>query len=216
MPSNTPQTPPSAAADASVLLQGVLPDFLNVVQAVAEGKPDTAESAQTLIKQLESHIGEEDEESQAVWTAAAKLAQRVFIERPGPLPLIDATQEFEEHEGAGWQVLCALCYLGASADSGTPPRLAAAFHMTVAEFLFNETHENPELYEGIILPWFVSYWTRVFADARFRFQTPRMIETEMKTAIESDPQVRLQRLLGAVGFGLDIALPDEGKEWFKA
>jgi hypothetical protein len=85
----------------------------------------------------------------------------------------------------------------------------------MAEYLFTETRQTPELYETVILPWFTAYWTRVFENARFRFSTPRAIETELKAALESAPECRLQRLLGVVGFGLDIALPDEGQEWFK-
>lgn len=216
MPSSTTPPSPTTTSDASVLLQEVLPAFMAAIQAVSEGRQEADDAARTLLPQLEKRRDEApDEESRALWTAAVTLVQKVLVERPGPVPLIDHVQELEDHPGDGWKVLCAMCYLGASVDQHTTPRLAAAFHMTMAEYLFTETRQTPELYETVILPWFAAYWTRVFENARFRFSTPRVIETELKAALESAPELQLQRLLGTVGFGLDIALPDEGQEWFK-
>lgn len=212
MPSKT--TTSATTTEPNLWAEG-FPQFLDAIQGVADGRPDTEAKTEQLLRLLDKNAESGDDETRALWTAAAALTRKVLVERPGPLPLIDHSQEYEERPGTGWQTLCAWCYLGASVDVRTPPSLAIALHMTVAEFLYNETHESKELYETIILPWFTNFWTRVFADARFRFQFARLVETEFKTALESDLSVRLQGVLGAMGFGLDVTLPDEGREWFK-
>ena len=223
---------PSAAAyptreevEGRIMMEGVLPSFLAATRAAAEGYPQADELYTSLIAVLEHNAreaqsgqqtggAEETEESVALWTAAADLCRAVFVEHRGALDLVQHAQELDKHAGYSWKTLCVLCYLGGSVDKKTLPLLAVNLHMAVAEFVYAGTHHIPDVYEQVIAGWFCSFWERAFETSRFRFQAPRMVEMDLKSALRSDPQVRVQRVLSAMAFGLATSLPDRGREWF--
>jgi hypothetical protein len=215
MPSKTIQAPDAPVTDASAVLQYVLPSFLTALQAVSEKRADAGEVVEPLLQQIDQDAEQAEGEAKEFWLAVARVLRMVLVDQPGPMPLIDAVEEWEDKPEDGWKVVCTLCYIGASVDQRAVPTLQIAIHMTIAEFLYDATHEDAELYEGVVLPWFETFWKQVFGEARFRFTSPRMVETALNASLESPTDVRLQRLLGAIGFGLNVTLPDEGKNWFQ-
>lgn len=208
-------TPGEAAGIA--MMSGILPLFLSVAHAMEEGYAESEPMATNLIGLLERNAQELHEESErdGLWTAAAALCRAVFLEHHRALDLIERTKELDRHAGYAWKTLCALSYLGASVDKYAIPALRVSLHMAIAEFVCAGTSRIPELYSSVVVPWFETYWLRTFERMRFRFQTPKLVEMDLRAARDSDPSVRVQRILRSVAFGLNVALPERGREWFE-
>lgn len=208
-------TPEQAAGMA--MMEGVVPLFLAAAHAMEEGYAEAEPMATALIELLERNARElkEENESEGLWTAAASLCRAVFLEHRRALDLIESTKELDRHEGYAWKTLCALSYLGASVDKYAIPALRVSLHMAIAEFVYMGTSRIPELYATTVAPWFEAYWARTFERMRFRFQTPKLVEMDLAAARGSDPSVRVQRILRSVAFGLNISLPERGREWFE-
>ena len=59
-------------------------------------------------------------------------------------------------------------------------------------------------YRRIVLPFFTAYWFTKFENQRFRFQSPRTVEADLR-AIQIVPEnQRAQALLRALAYGLNI------------
>ncbi|HXC25221.1 MAG TPA: hypothetical protein VNU46_04840 [Gemmatimonadaceae bacterium] len=201
--------------EGTIMMESVLPSFLSAARARAEAHPAANDLVAGLIAVLESNAKAAEEGEDGLWTAAAALARAIFEEQWLAQRLIDHSQELDKRDGYAWKTLCTLCYIGASLDPHALPILSVNLHMAIAEFVYKGTHHLPELYEKAIVDWFTAYWQRIFADARYRFWGPRLVEMDLRTVAKSDPQVRLQRLLRAMATGLSTSLPERGREWFE-
>lgn len=201
-------------AKATVIMEVVLPLFLEAGRSVMSSSGDAPERVANLLVSLQNSAKEAEEGPDGFWTAAAEICRAVFLDQQDPVELAKRTEELDKREGFAWKTLCVLCYLGASFHAHALPRLSITLHMAVAEYIHRHTSYNQAVYELRLMPWFTWFWYRTFENSKFRFYAPSFVEMDLSDAMKGPPGVRLQRVLRAIAFGLWEPIPEKGREWF--
>ena len=71
-------------------------------------------------------------------------------------------------------------------------------------------------YDRILLPWLTTFWRRSFAEQRFRFASPSLVERELQKAVELAEPVRAQAILLAMATGLGLTIDPAVRKWIEA
>lgn len=200
---------------ARAIMEVVLPLFLDAGRAVMVEAEDATTRVVHLLDVLEQNAKAAGEGEDGFWTAAVELSRSVLVERDAAMQLVERANRLDTREGFAWKTLCVLCYLGASMDAAVLPRMAVMLHMSIAEYVYRHVPHPSPLYDEFIVSWFTWYWERVFAESRFRFYTPQIVTMDLRDAVKSEPEVRIQRVLRAMAFGLWEPLPEKGRDWFE-
>ncbi|GAA6614364.1 hypothetical protein [Scytonema sp. NUACC26] len=86
-------------------------------------------------------------------------------------------------------------------------------YQVVIHFLYKSLTPSSAAYRRIVLPFLWIYWSSTFERMRFRFQSPRLIETQLSEAQSLPSDRRAQTIFRAIAYGLDVSLPDNLEQW---
>lgn len=199
---------------AVAIMELAIPLMLEAGRSVMMGNADAGERVASLIVMLENSHKEPGQGEDGFWLAARDIVYAIFVQQESAVDIARRTEALDKGEGFAWKTLCVMAYLAASLHPHVIPRLAITLHMAVAEFIHRHTSYNPQVYELKLMPWFVWYWYRTFENSKFRFYAPPFVAMDLDDAMKSPPNVRLQRVLRAIAFGVWEPIPERSKHWF--
>ncbi|MGB7747445.1 MAG: hypothetical protein WBN75_09175 [Verrucomicrobiia bacterium] len=78
---------------------------------------------------------------------------------------------------------------------------------------FVQTIMPRSAYRQIAAPFILEYWKTAFAQARFEFSTPSMVEQELKAACQVSKDKQPQAILRVVSNGLGIHPSTQQRDW---
>lgn len=223
-----------AEADAVVFADAVLPAFvhacmsrvtqnddrslgLRVVEALERVAADVAKRPGVHSESGTDAVHSQTADDHAdVWAAAATLCRSVFADGAEASELLGLVERYDARSRTeAWRTLVVLAYLGASVQARTPLRQSAELQANVAQFIqVTVGRRMTGLYERLVVDFFSTFWEHAFDAARFQFTTPRLMETALRSATASSPDVRVQRVLSTVTQSLGVSLPPRGRAWF--
>ncbi|BAZ78740.1 hypothetical protein NIES50_73730 (plasmid) [Aulosira laxa NIES-50] len=146
---------------------------------------------------------------QVLWVTASELIEQIYLQQASFEELINRSNGFTpEHE-----ILWAIGYLVASLQNKATPQSALMTHLYVTHYLYKWLTPSSATYRRIVLPFLLRYWTNTFEKTRFRFSTPRLIESELSEAQSIPETQRAQSILKTIASGLGVGIPSNFEQW---
>lgn len=198
--------------DRFTLYTALVPAFLRV-STIALSNSDLAckyaDQISAVCRQVEASAAEPK-----VWSGSAKL----FDALGRGATLEEFRQLAESFDMGNYQALRVMGYLGCAIVGG--PDDAFCAHVATFQTILSWYKPASPTYSQILLPYFEEFWLKRFAEARFAFRSPALIEPSLKSAVQQPSGTRAKAILRAVRpafhiHGLKselVALMDESKD----
>lgn len=194
--------------DAQVIDHVLLPTIIRLV-TVYRGDPELARSLAADVRDICLHLRTELDGSE-LWDKAATVITDAFIAAVGARQLIVLGGELAADDE---RTLRGITYFVASFRPNTDLRDALHLQLNVAEYITSKLALGARTNERIAVPLLESSWRERFENARFRFQAPRLVETELQDAASLDPISRLKTVLKSIARGLEVSIQPGVRDW---
>ncbi|MHB8954941.1 MAG: ATP-binding protein [Pirellulaceae bacterium] len=208
MPNDNWKLAESWAAD-----HGIFPAVLEIGRIFLSDPSRATEYARELIEVC-NEIGEFATDSQ-LWLQCARTIGSIFID---PLSAEELHEAAGEALKSGQRTAHRLGYLGCTVVRDAVIERSVVYHGVIFHHLFMTMRPCSPVYHRLAIPFLAEYWQSEFTHQRFRFRMPSIVERQLTEVAELPMEVRAQRILSAVTFGLGVSLPSnlsEVSEWIR-
>lgn len=145
-----------------------------------------------------------------LWVTAAELLEQIYSQEATHDGILRYTKTFDSQNYAVLQVIG---YLVATLQNDTPLASAVLDHLVIAPFVYSQPTKLTAAYRLVILPFFIEYWKDKFQSMPLLFSSPSII-SQIFRQLETITEVeRLQMILVAVAFNLNVRIPRNAAEW---
>jgi len=141
----------------------------------------------------------------SLWQDIAQLFGHIYIDRVPGSELVKRGNQFEN------QTLMTVAYFGACIQDDISHTTSCKIQLSVMPFV--QTIMPRSAYRQIATPFILEYWKTAFAQARFEFSTPSIVEQELKVACQVSTDKQPQAILRAVSNGLGIHPSTQQRDW---
>lgn len=142
-----------------------------------------------------------------LWAQAAELIAAIFVDRLPGKELVEKGMKFEN------QSLLTIAYIGASLQDDLSLNSDCRLHLVAMPYLDRSTRAERLVYRQLAVPFISQFWAKAFTEKRFQFSMPRILEGELASLRQVNPERRALAILRAISSNLNVKLSEQDKEW---
>jgi len=143
----------------------------------------------------------------SLWQDMAQLFGHIYIDRVPGSELVKRGNQYEN------QTLMSVAYFGACIQDDISHPTSCKIQLSVMPFV--QTIIPRSAYRQIAAPFILEYWKSAFAQARFEFSTPGVVEQELTAACQVLKDKQPQAILRVMANGLGINPSIDQRKWLQ-
>jgi len=182
--------------------RGVIPAVMQIWRVALADSNEANRLAKELISTCEQIA--EYASNPGLWNELGVMVASILVDPKSAAELHEISNEAANE---GESTLHRLGYLGCTLVPGAPIERAAVYHAVIFENLHSTVGERSPTYSKIAIPFLTEFWHQRFAQQRFRFSAPHIVERALSDAADASIDSRAQMVLKAALDGFRTRLP---------
>ena len=189
---------------------GLLPIIFRIATFTVT-QPDKVKSyardIMSIVNQIKSICADQE-----LWETVTNLIEKIFLKKNGKSELSLIGNKLSSENKSS---LAIICFLGATLQDDITPKEAISLHLSIMPYICSIFKIKSTAYRRIILPFIKLYWENIFEKMKFRFSSPRYIESCLIESKNLPKEQQAQLILKEFAYSLGVNPSPEIMKWLE-